>query len=115
MSHDMTYEEWSIGMAKAVSAMLQTIEDNLTASIESGDCPFALPPDTTPTEIVGGAVLMVLCGMLADEDADGGRAIVMRAADKFKGMSLPGAEDIRAAADAVMDTLGAVRNRHRWN
>lgn len=115
MSDPVTYEEWAIGTAKTLSHMLRDLEARMAANIDAGNCPYGFPEDATPKEVVAGAVLMVVCGMLADEEDGGGRSLVLRAADKFKNMGLPGAEEIRVAADVVFDTLGAKRQRHRWN
>ena len=114
MSEQVAFESWAIGVARSLSELLQTVENNGVRALSEGDCPYSLPDGVRFTEVIAAALLMVLCGMLADEDG-GGKDILMSAADRLRAIGIPGAEEIREAADGVLDTMGAVRTKHRWN
>ena len=114
MNNHLSFEQWSVSMAKTLSSMLDTLEERVTEALDGGDCPYDLPDGIEPCEVVAGAVLLVFCGMLADEKPNT-RGLLMRAADRIRGMKIPEADNIREAADELLDTLGAVRTRHRWN
>lgn len=113
MPEEMNYHEWCIGTARAIAAVLQDLEVKMRKQLADETCPYELPDGVDPREVVAGAILMVVCGMVVDPDGDKG--VVMRAAERLRSQDLPAAEEVREAVDSVMDTLGLKRTRHLWN
>lgn len=113
MSKQKTYVEWCVSMARTLSDVLFTTENRMVEAMEAGESPYDLPDGIHPADVIAGGVLLVICGMLADESGQSG--VLRKAADRLRDAALPEGEDIRSAADAILDAMGAVRTRHRWN
>ena len=113
MSNQKTYVEWCVGMARTLSDVLQTTESKMVGAMEAGESPYDLPDGIHPADVLAGGILLVICGMLADESGKSG--VLRKAAERLRDSALPEGEEIRTAADAVLDAMGAVRTRHRWN
>jgi hypothetical protein len=97
----------------AIGGLLKKLESDVGEAVITGQCPYALPEDSSPAEMVVGGVLLLFCGMLADPD--GGRDLLMQAASKVQAANMPMAEDIRNSAEQLLNTLGIRRTSHLWN
>jgi hypothetical protein len=97
----------------AIGGLLKKLETDVSEAVIMGQCPYDLPEDSSPAEMIAGGVLLLFCGMIADPD--GGRDLLMQAASKLQAANLPMAEDIRKSAEHLLNTLGIRCTSHLWN
>lgn len=104
-TEDRGFDQHCLAACGVMAQMLKEYEE----VIESSGVTEQFPAE----EVVAGGFLMLFCGMLADPD--GGRSLLMESADKLRASNLPMGEDIRTAAEALLNTLGMKRTSHLMN
>jgi len=72
-----------------------------------------LPDDISPGTCVAASLLMVLCGMLADDEE--GFPELLDAAELLGGRQHPMREEIRQNMDKVLDEMDIVFTRYLYN
>lgn len=111
-AEDKTFSQLCLGFCGQIGTMLHELDDAIEERMPA--LPHPHPEQFDSGELVAGGLLLLVCGMLADED--GGRDILMAAAEKLRAENtLPMAEEIRKAAEQVFNTLGITRTSHLWN
>lgn len=109
---DNTFSQLCLGLCGQIGTMLRDLDDAVEDRMPA--LPHPHPELFDSGELVAGGLLLLVCGMLADED--GGRNILMAAAEKLRAENtLPMAEEIRKAAEQVFNTLGITLTSHLWN
>ena len=109
-----TYTAFCVAIARGIARTLQDLEQKCQRAVANGECPYELPPDSSVGELMVGAVLMMFCGMLAQEK-DYGNKMILAAERISKDGTVPMSEEIREYAEAVLNQLGAKKTRHLWN
>jgi hypothetical protein len=110
----VTYSTFCVAIARGIARTLQDLEAKCERAVKNGDCPYDLPPDSSVGEMMVGAVLLMFCGMLAQESQYGNKMLLAAERMAADG-TLPMSEEIREYAEAVLNTLGVKRTRHNWN
>lgn len=107
-----------IALAMQLSKRLKKAEAYATESMIEGRFPrFVNNQEVGPKTYVAGALLLTLCGMVAENDSD--KHALLQAADLLKPLNLSKdaelSEHIRSVLEEVLQVLGARKTRHLWN
>jgi hypothetical protein len=65
--------------------------------------------------VVAGALMLVLFGMVCDDEEGGGFDTLAKASRMFEGTKFPKSNEIRQSLMKLMDGMGLPDERHYWN
>jgi hypothetical protein len=107
-----------LSASKDLVANCKDLEEVLSEAMDNGDIPPELAQsEFTPKMYVTGALLLVVCGIMADPGDDSDAMEQAAQAIRHSGVASDWITNdaIRRRIDKVLDCLGVKQTRHLWN